>query len=74
MLFIKIRYFFNCTYIGVNNVNLKKRLAQHNGEICGGATQNQIGPEPILTVSGFFTKNQALSFEYRVKKKIVKTN
>ena len=30
--------------------------------------------KPILTVSGFLQKNQALSFEYRVKKKIVKTN
>ena len=60
----------NRTYIGIST-NLKKRLRQHNGEICGGAkyTKSNRPWIPILCVSGFFTKNQALSFEYRVKKK-----
>ena len=60
----------NRTYIGVTN-NLKKRLRQHNGEICGGAkyTRSHRPWIPILCVSGFLTKNQILSFEYRVKKK-----
>ena len=60
----------NRTYIGVTN-NLKKRLRQHNGEICGGAkyTRSNRPWKPILCVSGFITKNQSLSFEYRVKKK-----
>jgi putative endonuclease len=60
----------NRTYIGVTT-NLKKRLRQHNGEICGGAkyTKSNRPWIPILCVSGFYTKNQTLSFEYRVKKK-----
>jgi len=60
----------NRTYIGVTT-NLKKRLRQHNGEICGGAkyTRSNRPWKPVLYVSGFYTKNQALSFEYRVKKK-----
>jgi putative endonuclease len=60
----------NRTYIGVTT-NLKKRLRQHNGEICGGAkyTRSHRPWKPVLCVSGFYTKNQALSFEYRVKKK-----
>ena len=60
----------NRTYIGITT-NLKKRLRQHNGEICGGAkyTRSYRPWKPVLCVNGFFTKNQALSFEYRVKKK-----
>lgn len=60
----------NRTYIGVTT-NLKKRIRQHNGEICGGAkyTKSNRPWKPILIVHGFETKNQALSFEYRVKKK-----
>ena len=60
----------NRTYIGITN-NLTKRLRQHNGEICGGAkyTRSFRPWKPILIVSGFYTKNQTLSFEYRVKKK-----
>ena len=60
----------NRTYIGVTT-NLTKRLRQHNGDICGGAkyTRSFRPWKPVLTVSGFYTKNQTLSFEYRVKKK-----
>lgn len=60
----------NRTYIGVTT-NLKKRLRQHNGEICGGAKYTRLFRpwKPVLCVSGFKTKNQILSFEYRVKKK-----
>ena len=60
----------NRTYIGITN-NIKKRIRQHNGEICGGAkyTKSNRPWKVVLTVSGFTSKNQVLSFEYRVKKK-----
>ena len=60
----------NRTYIGITN-NIKKRIRQHNGEICGGAkyTNSNRPWKVVLTLSGFSSKNQALSFEYRVKKK-----
>ena len=58
------------TYIGITN-NIKKRLRQHNGEIKGGAKYTKINRpwKLILYVEGFPNKSQALSFEWRVKRK-----
>ncbi len=55
------------TYVGVTN-NLKRRLRQHNGEICGGAKSTslpQMRPwKVVLTITGFRTHNEALMFEW----------
>ena len=62
--------FDNSFYCGITT-NIERRLKQHNGELTGGAkyTRSYRPWKPVLCVNGFFTKNQALSFEYRVKKK-----
>ena len=63
----------NRTYIGATN-NFKRRIRQHNGEIKGGAKYTTANRpwKPKLIVSGFTTQSEALSFEWRVKRKKVK--
>lgn len=58
----------NLTYNGFT-VNLKRRLRQHNGEIVGGAkyTKNKGNWEIYAVITGFLTKNNALSFEWQLK-------
>mgnify|MGYP001355883442 CR=1 FL=1 len=62
----------NRTYIGITT-NLKKRLRQHNGEICGGAkyTRSYRPWKPVCLVYGFKDNSHALCFEWRVKRKQV---
>jgi predicted GIY-YIG superfamily endonuclease len=72
-------YLIKCTYraqdiiyVGETN-SIRRRWQQHNGLLAGGAkfTTNWVSRgfqwEPIATVSGFKTQNEALSFETRVK-------
>ena len=58
----------NSTYVGMTN-NLPRRLRQHNGEISGGAksTHKNRPYEMYCIVSGFRTKGEALSYEWRIK-------
>lgn len=56
------------TYVGYT-VNLAKRIRQHNGEIVGGAKYTSGGAwAPRWVVSGFSTKNEAMSFEWHWKR------
>jgi predicted GIY-YIG superfamily endonuclease len=58
----------NNTYNGFT-VNLNRRIRQHNGIIKGGAkaTKNK-GPWSFYAIiTGFETKNEALSCEWRIK-------
>ena len=59
----------NRTYIGATN-NFKRRIRQHNGEIKGGAKYTSANRpwKPKLIVSGFISQNEALSFEWRIKR------
>jgi predicted GIY-YIG superfamily endonuclease len=64
----------NKTYNGYT-VNLNRRIRQHNSEITGGARYttavscNNTQPtwEFYVIISGFFTSNEALSFEWWIK-------
>eukprot|EP00884_Botryococcus_braunii_P015293 jgi/Botrbrau1/2447/Bobra.0226s0006.1 len=53
------------TYIGFT-VNPRRRIRQHNGEICSGAwkTKRMRPWEMVLVVYGFPTQVQALQFEW----------
>lgn len=55
------------TYVGITN-NMKRRLRQHNGEICGGAKYTgkpDSRPWSVaFTITGFRTKIEALQFEW----------
>ena len=53
------------SYLGCTN-DFKRRLRQHNGEITGGAKYTRkLRPwVPVLTVSGFQNKSEALQFEW----------
>lgn len=64
-----------CTYVGITN-NLKRRLRQHNGEICGGAryTRRARPWEHFIIVKGFIDKSEVLSFEWHIKHKRKKNN
>jgi len=57
-----------CTYVGITN-NLKRRLRQHNGEICGGAkyTKRARPWRIFLVVEGFRSKRDVLQFEWQIK-------
>ena len=57
------------TYVGAT-CNLKRRMRQHNGLIAGGAksTRRSRPWRLIAFVSGFSSRQQCLSFEYRVKR------
>ena len=58
----------NYTYCGFT-VDPQHRLRQHNGEIKGGAkaTHNKGHWEFLFLITGFKTKNNALSCEWRLK-------
>lgn len=58
----------NLTYNGFTN-NLTRRLRQHNGEITGGAKATKgKGTWVYLAIwDGFYSKNEALSCEWRIK-------
>lgn len=60
--------FKNHTYNGKTN-NPKRRLRQHNGEICGGAkATSKIKPVEIYClIEGFETEKDALRCEWRIK-------
>ncbi len=52
------------TYVG-STVNIKKRLRQHNGEICGGAKYTAGDCwKPAILLSGFTSWSQTLRFEF----------
>jgi len=56
------------SYVGYT-INLTKRIRQHNGEIVGGAKYTKGGVwAPRWVVSGFITKNEAMSFEWHWKR------
>lgn len=55
------------TYVGVT-IDLNRRLRQHNGEICGGASATRGGVwRRILHVAGFPSQGEALRFEWAWK-------
>jgi predicted GIY-YIG superfamily endonuclease len=58
----------NFTYNGYTN-NIKRRIRQHNGEICGGAryTSRSKWDYFIIVHSPEFTYKTALSFEWHLK-------
>lgn len=58
------------TYRGYT-VNLKQRLRRHRGEIQGGAKYTKCFDrcDVLCHVSGFSTKNMAMSFEWFTKKR-----
>ena len=50
--------------------DLRRRIRQHNGEICGGAsaTRRMGGPwRPLLVIAGFESNREALQCEWRMK-------
>ena len=53
------------TYVGITN-NLRRRLRQHNGEICGGAksTKHARPWSVAATITGFRSHSEALMFEW----------
>jgi predicted GIY-YIG superfamily endonuclease len=55
----------NRTYVGKTN-DFKRRLRQHNGELCGGAKYTKgKGPwKPFIVVSGFRSNSECLQFEW----------
>ena len=55
----------NSTYIGYT-IDPKRRLRQHNGEICGGAktTQSKRPWEMVAFISGFPDETSALQLEW----------
>lgn len=62
------------TYVGYT-VNLAKRIRQHNGELVGGAKYTHGGKWVVRwMVSGFRTKNEAMSFEWHWKRQTRKQN
>ena len=57
-------------YVGAT-LDLRRRIRQHNGEICGGARRTcRRGPgwEEVLHVSGFRTFRESLQFEFAYKR------
>ena len=54
------------TYVGCTVCTVRRRVRQHNGEVCGGAMQTQTGRPWIVrtVVTGFRTRREALQFEF----------
>ena len=57
--------FFNKSYVGYTN-NLHKRLFKHNNNI--GAKSTKGYKWELVYQKRFYSKNKALSFEYKLKK------
>lgn len=65
-------YLLRCehrTYVGYST-DLCRRIRAHNSEIAGGAKYTSGRQWKIVAwVGGFATKNEAMSFEWRLKKR-----
>ncbi len=61
-------FFSNYTYNGSTN-DLTRRIRQHNGQIGGGAkaTSNKGPWEYYAVLTGFITRNEALSCEWKIR-------
>ena len=57
--------FFNKSYVGFTN-NIEKRLNKHNSNL--GARSTRGYKWEIIYKKKFYSKNKALSFEYKLKK------
>ena len=57
--------FINKSYVGYTN-NLEKRLEKHNSNL--GAKSTRGYKWEIIYKKKFYSKNKALSFEYKLKK------
>ena len=57
--------FFNKSYVGFTN-NIEKRLNKHNSNL--GARSTRGYKWEIIYKKRFYSKNKALSFEYKLKK------
>ena len=57
--------YFNKSYVGFTN-NIKKRLNKHNTNL--GAKSTKGYKWEIVYKKKFYSKNKALSFEYKLKK------
>lgn len=62
------------TYVGYTN-NFRERIRKHNGDISGGAKYTTAhkglqGWEPAAIVGGFPDKRWAMSFEWRMKRRL----
>jgi putative endonuclease len=57
--------FFNKSYVGYTN-NLSKRLEKHNTNL--GAKSTKGYKWQLIYKKRFYSKNKALSFEYKLKK------
>jgi putative endonuclease len=57
--------FFNKSYVGYTN-NLSKRLEKHNNNL--GAKSTKGYKWQLIYKKTFYSKNKALSFEYKLKK------
>ena len=57
------------TYVGATN-DLPRRLAQHNGELPGGARSTRAGRPWVVgrTLGPFDSRGEAQSVEYRLKR------
>ena len=56
------------TYVGIS-VDVERRLAQHNGELPGGARSTRAGrPWEVVERWGPYGRSEALALEYRLKR------
>lgn len=57
------------TYVGIS-VDLERRLAQHNGELPGGAKSTRAGrPWKVVRSWGPFDRSRASSLEHQLKRR-----
>jgi len=56
------------TYVGIS-VDVERRLAQHNGELPGGAKSTRAGrPWVVVQRWGPYGRSEALALEYQLKR------
>ena len=60
-----LKGFFNKSYVGYSN-NLDKRINKHNNNMGAKATKGYRWE--LVYKKKFYSKNKALSFEYKLKK------
>ena len=60
-----LKGYFNKSYVGYTN-NLEERLSKHNSNL--GAKSTKGYKWQIVYKKRFYSKNKALSFEYKLKK------